>query len=125
MVKTEFIQAVKLPLKERGFRKKGQYWYKTQGAWIICYNVQGSQWDSNNYYVNLGAIPVESNDPTPPNYRWKLFMRCRNPKQTCPDPMDTIEDLDRVFGPLETLEQLPDFLEKHPVTTVGEQYFLY
>lgn len=125
MVKTEFIQAVKAPLKERGFRKKGQYWYKTQGEWIICFNVQGSQWDTNNYYVNLGAIPVSANDPTPPNYRWQIFMRCRNPKQTCPDPADTLLDLDRVFGSLETVAQLPVFLQNHPTTTVGNQYFLY
>ena len=125
MVKTEFIQAVKLPLKERGFRKKGQYWYKTQGEWIICYNVQGSQWDTDNYYVNLGAIPVSDDDPTPPNYRWKLFMRCRNPKQTNPDPEDTLGDLERVFGSMETIAQLPGFLQKHPTTTVGTQFFLY
>lgn len=125
MIKEEFIDAVKTPLKQRGFRKVRSYWYKTQGEWIICFNVQGSQWDTNNYYVNLGAIPVSANDPTPPNYRWTILMRCRNPKQTCPDPEDTLADLDRVFGKLETEAQLPAFLQQHPTTTVGKQYFLY
>ena len=49
MTKNEFIEAIRSPLKKEGFRKVGQYWYKRNNDIIYCINVQGSQWDRNDY----------------------------------------------------------------------------
>ena len=58
MTKSECISALKLPLKNLGYRKKGGYWYREENDIVHCVCVLGSQWNSEDYYIEMGiAIP--------------------------------------------------------------------
>ncbi len=61
MTKTEFIAELKPVLKEMGYRKTNHYWHRACGDLIACVFVQGSNWDTNDYYVEVGwALPDEN-----------------------------------------------------------------
>lgn len=55
MIKQEFIEEIRAPLKKYGFQKKGAYWFKKCNDIIFCINVQGSQWNKDNYYFAIGG----------------------------------------------------------------------
>lgn len=74
MTKAEFIEAVKPILKNRGYRKKGFYWYKQGEDLLLCVNVQGSSWDKNDYYVEIGIAPQDAAYPT--ILHWEIRHRC-------------------------------------------------
>ena len=61
MVKQEFLAAIREPLKAEGYRKKGFYWYKTVNDLVFCLNLQGSQWDKDDYYFQVGAALHKDN----------------------------------------------------------------
>ncbi len=64
MTKTEFIDHIKPLLKQLGFRKNGCYWHRDAGQIIQCIFVQGSQWDAENYYVEVGWAHWGMKKPT-------------------------------------------------------------
>lgn len=76
MNKEDFIQEIRSPLKALGFRKNGQYWYKTYNDLLLCINVQGSQWDKNDYYVEIGAALANSGRKFPTLLYWEFCHRC-------------------------------------------------
>ena len=56
MSKQEMIEYLRVYLKQRGYKKQKQNWYRINqdGVYVIV-NVQNSQWDRETYYINLGA----------------------------------------------------------------------
>lgn len=77
MNKSEFIDAIKPALKNDGYRKKGSYWYKHKEQIILCINVQGSQWDTNDYYVEIGIAMFEDVCYLFPTLMlWRIRHRC-------------------------------------------------
>lgn len=55
MIKQEFIEEIRAPLKKYGFQKKRAYWFKKCNDIIFCINMQGSQWNKDNYYFAIGG----------------------------------------------------------------------
>ena len=43
-------------LKQKLFKKKGNTWTLNLPETIIVFNIQISQFDSSNYYINIGSI---------------------------------------------------------------------
>lgn len=77
MNKLEFINAVKPVLKQDNYIKKGSYWYKHKEQIILCVNVQGSQWDVNDYYVEIGiAFCGDNCSQCPTLLNWEIRHRC-------------------------------------------------
>ena len=54
MIADEFISLVTPLLKKSGFRKTRTTWRKNQGESVAVFNIQKSQWDSNDFYLNVG-----------------------------------------------------------------------
>ena len=55
MNKTELLDQLKIELKRHGFRKNRTTWRKDFGEVIAVLNVQTSQWDNDDYFINLGV----------------------------------------------------------------------
>ncbi len=53
--KQALIESLKLPLKQKGYKKKNQTWYREDSDLIIVFNIQNSSY-SDDYYINLGII---------------------------------------------------------------------
>lgn len=77
MNKTEFINEITQPLKNLGYRKKGFYWFRKTGKIILCINVQGSQWNTNNYYVEIGVALDSASRRNPTVLYWYARHRCK------------------------------------------------
>lgn len=75
MLKSEIIPALKVTLKEWGFRKVRNYWYKSQSDMTFYLNVQGSAYCSEDFYVNLGIVFSSFRDKIPPIYKWDICRR--------------------------------------------------
>lgn len=76
MVKQEFLAAIREPLKAEGYRKKGFYWYKTVNDLVFCLNLQGSQWDKDDYYFQVGAALHKDSSAFPTILHWLFRHRC-------------------------------------------------
>jgi len=88
-----------IPLKANGFRKAGATWRKSCADAICVVNLQGSQWGSNDFYVNLGVyFTALGNNASPTEYRCHVRARLDS---LVPDP----RGLDRM---LDLREPIPD-----------------
>ena len=76
MVKQEFLAAIREPLKAEGYRKKGFYWYKTVNDLVFCLNLQGSQWDKDDYYFQVGVALHKDSSAFPTILHWLFRHRC-------------------------------------------------
>ena len=80
MNKTEFVTNLAPVLKKRGFRKIRHYWYYVQNGITYYINVQGSSYDKNDYYLNLGAVSSEVVKSIKPIWEWDVSRRCLDRK---------------------------------------------
>lgn len=76
MNKTEFMSKIAPLLKNDGFRKKASYWYMERNGVLFCIFVQGSQWDKEDYYVELGIANSAVKKLTPTITEWYCRHRC-------------------------------------------------
>ena len=75
MIKSEMLSSLKIVLKEKGFKKIRNYWYKFQNGMTFYLNIQGSNYCSNDYYVNLGITFSLFEGNIPPIYEWNIRRR--------------------------------------------------
>jgi putative IMPACT (imprinted ancient) family translation regulator len=75
MLKSEIIPALKVALKEKGFKKVRNYWYKSQHEMTFYLNVQGSAYCSEDFYVNLGIVFSPFQGKIPQTYEWDIRRR--------------------------------------------------
>lgn len=54
--KDELLVAAKDFFKVRGYLKERNRWTKKTNGFILCFYIQGSQWDKNDYYVRPGVF---------------------------------------------------------------------
>jgi len=95
MIKSEIIPALKVALKEKGFKKIRNYWYKSQNEMTYYLNVQGSAYCTDNFYVNLGVVLSPFQGKIPPIYEWDIRRRIHvDGKEINPN----IEDVLSVFS---------------------------
>lgn len=107
MTKNEFIEAIRSPLKKEGFRKVGQYWYKRNNDIIYCINVQGSQWDRNDYYFEIGVAEHKENCTTPTLLHWLSCHRCEgNSGERNVLPSEALKCVSNTFRDINCLAEL-------------------
>lgn len=124
MTKNEFIEAIRSPLKKEGFRKVGQYWYKRNNDIIYCINVQGSQWDRNDYYFEIGVAEHKENCTTPTLLHWLSCHRCEgNSGERNVLPSEALKCVSNTFRDINCLAELKKFLQDHHATKVANQYW--
>ena len=75
MLKLEIIASLKPLLKKQGFKKIRNYWYKVQDDITFYLNIQGSIYNSDDFYVNLGVVLSPFKGKIPPIYEWDVCKR--------------------------------------------------
>lgn len=50
----KIIEAVRVPLKNNGYKKKDMNWYKINDTLSVVFNIQRSQYDADLWYYNFG-----------------------------------------------------------------------
>ena len=122
--KTEMISNLTIALKEKGFRKKRAYWYKGLEEYLVCVNVQGSQWDSNNYYINIGmAKKQDEKEPTLLEWIWRH--RCKGTEGELNISLDeVILCIEKYVSDFQLDNDISAFLKRNNATIVGQQYWL-
>ena len=66
MFKVDMIVSLKSILKEQGFKKIRNYWYKVQNEMTFYLNIQGSAYSSDDFYVNFGVVLSSFKEKIPP-----------------------------------------------------------
>ena len=56
IAKNILLDACATYFKLKKFKKKNNTWLKFSSNTISCVNIQTSQWDSNDYYFNIGIV---------------------------------------------------------------------
>ena len=71
----ELIAYAKAYLKQRGFKKKNKRWTKVVGNFILCFYIQGSCWDKDDYYIRPGIFirSLENYDRSYYGQFWKTI----------------------------------------------------
>ena len=125
MIKLQFIAEIAALLKTQGFRKHRNYWYRIQNDLLLCVNVQGSQWDKNNYYVEIGAARLQESAKNPPVLSWLFCHRCKGPdgKDLNISLADCLQDMESVFCNFSSYDQLKNYLTTIKAVRVVNQFW--
>lgn len=129
MLKTEMITSLKPILKEKNFKKIRNYWYKVQNGMTFYLNIQGSAYDTNNFYVNLGIVFSLPPGKVPPTYDWDIFRRVFvDNKELNLNLEDVLLILDAFFKLFPTIEDAQTFVRnqkiKYEYIVISERYRL-
>ena len=79
MNKDELAKSVAPSLKVRGFRKKGRTWWRETPELFQLFNIQGSSWDKNEWYLNVGIFLKPLDGRTTPPAETGCHIRDRLP----------------------------------------------
>ena len=125
MDKQTFICALKEQLKKDGFRKQRNYWYKKEQDLCYCIFVQGSQWDKNDYYVEIG-IDFRREKEFPTVLDWSVRQRCRDQdgKEQNISPSDLSRCMTYLFGKIKSPGDFYEFARKHQVVEAINQFHI-
>ena len=124
MDKINFISQIKPVLKQQNYRKDRNYWYKTVDNHICCINVEGSQWDKDNYYVEIGFSLLSTGYKNPRLLQWYCRHRCvgefgdRNIL-----PSELLASMDSVFGKVLLTSEIDEFLKDRHASKVVSQFW--
>jgi len=126
MNKNDFLLAVHEYLKAFGYRKNKSYWFLSNGELVYCVYVQSSQWDANDYYVEVGIAIEEIVGPKPSVTRWHVRKRCEDESQNDRNiSLSVLKQAIDFFSDILTVNDLTLYLERTPHTLVGLQYELF
>ena len=123
MNKQEFISAIASDLKTLGFKKNRNYWYQVISNNMFCVNVQGSQWDKNDYYVEIGLASLREERMFPPILDWDIRHRCTGIHgEHNISPEDFMTELQSLCSDWEQVNSLSEFIVKTHAVKIGDQY---
>lgn len=122
MIKSEFLAIIKPELKKLGYRKNGMYWYKRCDGFTCCINLQTSNWDSDNYYINVGL----SLDDSPGCRATQLNWYCRHRVQGKDGdrnilPGELLSHLAQTFDKIHSRSEIRSFLIQHKAIEMPNQ----
>lgn len=129
MLKTEIITSLKPILREKNFKKIRNYWYKEQNGMTFYLNIQGSAYDTNDFYVNLGIVFSLIDKKVPPTYDWDIFRRAFvDNKELNLEIEDILLILDAFLKLFPTIENAQTFVQnqksKYEYIVISEHYKL-
>ncbi len=126
MDKELFIQTLKPMMKDLGFRKKGAYWHRNKNDQVTqSIFVQGSQWSTSDYYVEMGVSFYKADEPFPTQLHWDLQKRCLcGDKQMNLTPEEAINEMNKFFDMLSSAEELRKMIASDAVVKVGTYWYL-
>ena len=123
--KDNFIEEISPILKSEGYKRKRNYWYLLKNNVVFCINVQGSQWDKNNYYVNIGAKNNICENYYPTALQWTWSHRCTDTSgsENNISIKDFIKCKDVYFDDFVSLK-VDEFYNKYNAIKICEQWVL-
>lgn len=124
MDKRTFISEIAQPLKELGYRKNKNYWYKSCNDLTYCISIQGSQWSSDDYYVEIGIVVHPTKLKNPTLLHWYFRHRCKGAngeKNILPN--DLLGSISTVFERISSVEEMEAFLREYRAVKVAFQYW--
>jgi len=125
MDKKELIQLLDHALKSRGYRRRGFYWFLSQHGKVFCVNIQNSQWDKQDYYVNIGAAEDEQACKYPTILKWTWRHRCRGKNgQVNLSIEEILTNVDLYFSDYSNADDPSDFYSMHSADRICNQYWL-
>ncbi len=123
MNKQEFISTVDSELKALGYKRNRNYWYKANLNCLICMNIQGSQWDKNDYYVEIGLSSLGEERKFLPILDWDIRHRCTGINgELNISPEDLMTELQNLCSQLNNVNSLTEFIEKSNAVRIANQY---
>ncbi len=125
MNKQEFAIEVAIALKKLGYRKNGLYWFKSMEEYVLCVNVQGSQWDKHDYYVELGIARSNPDCKNPTVLHWSIRHRCNGASgELNIMPTEFLTELNKFCQSLKNSASVTEFLNQNHAVRVANQYFI-
>lgn len=129
MFKVDMIVSLKSILKEQGFKKIRNYWYKVQNEMTFYLNIQGSAYSSDDFYVNFGVVLSSFKEKIPPIYEWDVCRRVFvDGKQTNFDLADVLLMFDYFLNLFPTVEETVSFVnsqkKQYQHIIISERYML-
>ena len=129
MFKVDMIVSLKSILKEQGFKKIRNYWYKVQNEMTFYLNIQGSAYSSDDFYVNFGVVLSSFKEKIPPIYEWDVCRRVFvDGKQTNFDLADVLLMFDYFLNLFSTVEVTVSFVnsqkKQYQHIIISERYML-
>lgn len=129
MFKVDMIVSLKSILKEQGFKKIRNYWYKVQNEMTFYLNIQGSAYSSDDFYVNFGIVLSSFKEKIPPIYEWDVCRRVFvDGKQTNFDLADVLLMFDYFLNLFPTVEETVSFVnsqkKQYQHIIISERYML-
>lgn len=124
MNKTEFLLTIKSILKEQAFHKKGNYWYRQTDSFLLCIYVQGSQWNKNDYYVEIGTAQSCVDSPTPTITQWYCRHRCYGQNGELNIlPIELFDCIDDLLTSIKKMGDVETYLFSKNAVKVATQYW--
>ena len=105
--KEDFISKCKEYFKTRGFVRKHTTWLKHKDDLILCFNIQTSQWDSNDFYLNVGIV-IKGIDETPQTTlgKWHVHRRISDVDKSSDDILREVDLWLSTHGNMDKLKHL-------------------
>lgn len=127
MKKNDFIFTISPILKDRGYKKRGSYWYfyDNNKKLILCINLQGSQWNKDSYYINIGIADIKEGQLYPSLLNWTWRHRCRGEQgEVNIDTKVFVQSIDTYFSEYLEAKTPSDFYNKYNATFISNQYWI-
>ena len=124
--KLTFTEMVKPEFQRLGYVKRGNYWHKSPGNGLIySVMVSGSQWNQNDYYVEMGITVFDGDHPFPTQLHWTLFLRCvSDGKQMNLLPDEAITQIGKFFRSVQSIPALQTLLHSDRAIRVLNRWTL-
>ena len=104
--KEELLNQLKPKMKNLGFRKKNNTWVTKNDKISIILNIQGSQFSTSEYYVNLGINLNELNsEEFPPIHKCHLVERVSVDIDTIERLIDILNLWIKWYGDIKSLKE--------------------
>ncbi len=123
--KDDFLLKVATILKQRKYKRRKNYWYLAKNNLIFCIYVQGSQWNKNNYYVNIGVKEDCLALSYPTELHWTWWHRCTNTNgQEINISIQSLVDcFDMYFNDYVSMD-VKEFYSKYKAIKIGERWIV-
>lgn len=105
--KEQLIECFKPVFKQCGFKKMRTSWRKSTDELTFVLNIQGSQWDKEDYYINVGVyINALGTEQNPPEYSCHIRSRIDERDKSCSLICDEILEWFERHGNIQKLKLL-------------------
>ena len=124
MNKSEFVSEIKPILKKLDYKKNNTYWYKYHEDYIECICVCGSQWDMNDYFIEVGYSTFENGKyPTLLNWYCRYMLEGQSGQYNI-SPIEFFNGTQSFFDSISSKKDIDCFIKNSTAIKVGNQFII-